>query len=78
MAAPEKLEPEAQLFLRQLDSIAHHVENATLLAVHSHANDACYVLVGMVKPAIERWIGMSAKFAQILDINTVTNELVIS
>lgn len=75
---PEKLEPEAQLFLRQLDTIAQHVEDATLLAVHGHSKDACYVLVGMVKPAIERWIGLSAKFAQILDINTVTNTLVIS
>lgn len=69
---PDTLELEAQLFLRQLDTIAHHVEDATLLAVHEHAKEACYVLVGMVKPAIERWIGLSAKFAQILDINTVT------
>ncbi|APJ03403.1 hypothetical protein [Silvanigrella aquatica] len=75
---PEKIEPEAQTFLKQLDAIAYHVEDATLLAVHGHAKDACYVLVGMVKPAIERWIGMSAKFAQILEINTVSNELLIS
>lgn len=75
---PEKLESEAQLFLRQLDSIAYHVEDATLLAVHGHSKEACYVLVGMVKPAIERWIGLSAKFAQILDINTVKNMVLIS
>ena len=75
---PEKLEPEAQLFLRQLDIIANHIEDATLLAVHDQGKDACYILVGMVKPAIERWIGMSAKFAQILDINTINNELLIS
>lgn len=75
---PEKLEPEAQLFLRQLDTIAYHVEDATLLAVHEHSKEACHVLVGMVKPAIERWIGLSAKFAQILDINTVTNTILIS
>ncbi len=75
---PEKLESEAQLFLRQLDAIAYHVEDATLLAVHGHSKEACYVLVGMVKPAIERWIGLSAKFAQILDINTVKNMVLIS
>jgi hypothetical protein len=75
---PEKLEPDAQLFLRQLDSIANHVEDATLLAVHGHSKEACYVLVGIIKPAIERWIGLSAKFAQILDINTVTNMILIS
>jgi hypothetical protein len=75
---PEQLEADAQVFLRQLDLIAKHVEDATLLAVHDHSKDACYVLVGMVKPEIERWIGMSAQFAQILDINTVSDALVIS
>lgn len=75
---PEQLEANAQVFLRQLDLIAKHVEDATLLAVHDHSKDACYVLVGMVKPEIERWIGMSAQFAQILDINTVSDALVIS
>lgn len=75
---PEKLEPEANLFLRQLDAIANHVEDATLLAVHGHSKDACYVLVGMVKPALERWIGLSAKFAQLLDINNINNISLIS
>ncbi|WP_186648841.1 hypothetical protein [Fluviispira vulneris] len=70
---PEQLEPEAERCLRELDKIANHIEDATLLAVHEHGKEACHVLVGMVKPAIERWIGLSAKFAQILEINTVTN-----
>jgi len=75
---PNNIEEEAQECLKQLDTIANHVEDATLLAVHDSPKEACYVLVGMVKPAIERWIGLSAKFAQILDINTVTNNLIIS
>lgn len=75
---PNNIEEEAQECLKQLDAIANHVEDATLLAVHDSPKEACYVLVGMVKPAIERWIGLSAKFAQILDINTVTNNLIIS
>lgn len=75
---PNNIEQEAQDCLKQLDLIANHVEDATLLAVHDSPKEACYTLVGMVKPAIERWIGLSAKFAQILDINTVTNNLIIS
>lgn len=75
---PNNIEQEAQDCLKQLDLIANHVEDATLLAVHDSPKEACYTLVGMAKPAIERWIGLSAKFAQILDINTVTNNLIIS
>lgn len=75
---PHNIEEEAQDCLKELDLIANHVEDATLLAVHDSPKEACYVLVGMVKPALERWIGLSAKFAQILDINTVSNNLIIS
>lgn len=66
---PEALEVEAQNCLQELDRIANYVENATLLAVHGRSKDACYVLVGMVKAAIERWNGLSAIFAQSLNIN---------
>jgi hypothetical protein len=32
------------------------------------------MLVGKVKPAIEQWIGLSGRFAQILDINSLNNK----
>ncbi|MES2615598.1 MAG: hypothetical protein V4591_09305 [Bdellovibrionota bacterium] len=66
---PELLEVEAQNCLQELDRVANYIENATLLAVHGKNKDACYVLAGMVKSAIERWIGLSAIFAQSLNIN---------
>jgi hypothetical protein len=70
---PEDLEIEAGNCLQELDRIANYVENATILAVHGRNKDACYVLVGMVKTAIERWIGLSAIFAQSLNINREAN-----
>ena len=70
---PETLEVEAQNCLQELDRIANYVENATLLAVNNKPKDACFILVGMVKSAIERWTGLSAIFAQTLDINTGKN-----
>lgn len=66
---PEDLEVEAQNCLQELDRIANYVENSTILAVHGKNKEACYVLVGKVKPAIERWSGLSAIFAQSLNIN---------
>lgn len=68
---PENLEVEPQNCLQELDRIANYVENATLLAVHGRHKDACFVLVGQAKAAVERWIGLSAIFAQSLDINTL-------
>lgn len=66
---PEDMEVEAQNCLQELDRIANYVENATLLAVHGRNKEACYVLVGMVKAAIERWNGLSAIFAESLNID---------
>jgi hypothetical protein len=71
---PEELEHDAQIFLKQLDLIAQYLEDTTLLAVHGHKKEACYMLVGKVKPAIEQWIGLSGRFAQILDINSLNNK----
>lgn len=72
------LDQETQLCLKELDKIALHTQDATLLAVADHKKEACYMLAGKVKPAIERWLGYSAKFAQTLEINTVTNKNIIS
>jgi len=64
-------DPDVYNCLKELDDIANQVENATILAVHGRSKDACTVLVGWVKPSIERWIGLSAPFASKLNINMV-------
>jgi hypothetical protein len=66
---PHALPGAAQQCLRQLDAIAGSVEDATLLAVNGEKKDACHVLVARVKPAIERWLGLSAAFAEQLEID---------
>jgi hypothetical protein len=71
---PHELNIDAQNCLQELDKIANHVEDATLLAVHGRNKDSCYVLVGMVKSSIERWIGLSAIFAESLNINNEQDE----
>ena len=75
---PEMMEVEAQNCLQELDRVANYVENATILAVHGRNKDACFVLVGMVKAAIERWNGLSAIFAQSLNINKDSNTPILS
>ena len=68
-ADPHTLPSVAQQCLRQLDSVAANVEDATLLAVSGEAKDACHILVARVKPAVERWLGLSAAFAEQLEID---------
>lgn len=64
--------------LRQLDAIANHIEDATLLAVHGEPRDSCHVLVARVLPAIERWLGLTAVFAQELEIDKVQIPTIIT
>jgi hypothetical protein len=71
---PLQMEVEAQTCLQELDRIASYVENATLLAVRGFHKESCTVLVGMVQAAIERWVGLSAIFAQSLQINQVEDQ----
>ncbi|MEY2987976.1 MAG: hypothetical protein RJB13_1497 [Pseudomonadota bacterium] len=69
--SPKELSESAQNCLRELDCVAQHVEDATLLAVHSKFKESCHVLVGRVLPTLERWLGMTAHFAQELEIDRV-------
>lgn len=62
---------EAEMCLRELDSLAQNVEDATLLSVHGELKDSCTILIKRVLPCIERWLGLSAKFAEILNIDGV-------
>jgi len=64
-----ELPSEAERCLRELDAIAQNVEDATLLCVHNELKDACTVLIKRVMPSIERWLGLSGKFAEILSID---------
>ena len=68
-ANPHTVPAVAQQCLRKLDLVASNVEDATLLAVNGEKKDACHVLVARVKPAIERWLGLSAAFAEQLEID---------
>jgi hypothetical protein len=67
--SPLELSATAQDCLRELDRVAQHVEDATLLAVHQQFKDACHVLVGRVMPSIEKWLGLTAVFAKELEID---------
>lgn len=69
--SPNEMSESAQNCLRELDGVAQHIEDATLLAVHSKFKESCHVLVGRVLPALERWLGMTAQFAQELEIDRV-------
>lgn len=68
---PLQLPQSAQECLRQLDAIAHHVEDATLLAVTGSPKDACHVLVARVIPTLERWLGLTPEFAEHLQIDRI-------
>ncbi len=70
---PQDLDVEPQNCLQELDRIASYIQDAIMLAVNGQNENACIVLVGRVKPAIERWIGLSAIFAQSLNINSDSN-----
>jgi hypothetical protein len=69
--SPLELSATAQDCLRELDQIAQHIEDATLLAVHTQSKDACHVLVGRVMPTIEKWLGLTAAFAKELEIDRI-------
>ncbi|MFZ9519844.1 MAG: hypothetical protein ACO3A4_05145 [Silvanigrellaceae bacterium] len=69
--SPLELSATAQECLMELDRIAHNVEDATLLAVHTQFKDACHVLVGRVMPTIEKWLGLTAAFAKELEIDRI-------
>lgn len=69
--SPNEMSDSAQNCLRELDAVAQHVEDATLLAVHTKFKDACHVLVGRVLPTLERWLGLTAHFAQELEIDRI-------
>ena len=64
--------------LRQLDAVANHIEDATLLAVNGEHRDACHVLVARVQPSIEKWLGLTAAFAQELEIDKVQVPTIIT
>lgn len=66
---PHDLPHAAEGCLRQLDAVAGHLEDATLLAVNAKAREACHVLVGRVLPTVERWLGLTAAFAEHLEID---------
>jgi len=55
--------------LKELDNIANCVEDAVLLCVHNNHKEAAHVLVARVRGAIERWLGLSAHFAQVLSLD---------
>lgn len=69
--APTELPKQAQDCLKALDEIANHVEDSTLLAVHGKNREACQALISRVLPSIERWLSLSAPFAQFLEIDDV-------
>ena len=67
----DQMPMQAEQCLRELDAISYSVEDATLLCVHGEFKDACTILVRRVLPSIERWLGLSAKFAEVLNIDRV-------
>jgi hypothetical protein len=71
-AKPNHLPPHAQEYLKQMDAIANTLEDATLLAVNGKNRDACHLLVSRVMKGVERWLGLSAAFAEALEIDKVT------
>ena len=70
-AKPDDLPPHAQEYLKQMDAIANTLEDATLLAVNGSQRDACHLLVSRVMKGVERWLGLSMAFAEVLEINKV-------
>ena len=60
---------EAQRCLQLLDTIANHLEDATLLAATNNHKDACHVLVARVLPSIEKWMGYTPIFAEQLKLD---------
>jgi hypothetical protein len=69
--SPHSGEREIELCLRELDTIANHIENAVLLAAHAKQRDACHILVARVIPSIEKWLGLSAGFSDRLELGNV-------
>lgn len=67
----DELPYDAERCLRELDSIAQYVEDATLLCVHEELRDACAILCNRVLPCIEKWMGASGHFAEFLNIDRV-------
>lgn len=65
---PNQVEKPVEECLRQLDTVANHVQDAILLAVHGKNRDASHVLVARVMPTIEKWLGHSAAFASFLEL----------
>ena len=63
------LDPQSEACLKELDKIANALEDATLFSVHKKNKEACEVLILIVKPAIETWIGLSAMFAEKMNIS---------
>ena len=74
-ASPSDLSDVAQKCLRQLDFIANTIEDATLLSVSGSPKDACVLLVSKVMGAIEIWIGLSAQFADELNLAEAGHEV---
>lgn len=64
-----ELPHDGERCLRELDATAQSVEDATLLCVHGELKDSCTVLVQRVLPAVERWLGLSGKFGEALNID---------
>ena len=67
----EDLPLAAEACLRHLDFIAGHLQDTVLLAVHGKLRDACHVLVARLMPALEKWLGHTAGFAETLAIDRV-------
>ena len=61
---PYSLPPYSEKCLRQLDEVATHLEDATLLATHGKQKDACQVLVARVLIAVEKWMGLAVDFSR--------------
>ncbi len=65
----DELPCDAERCLRELDAVAQNVEDATILCVHNELKDSCAIMVNRVLPCIERWLGLTAKFAEFLQID---------
>ncbi len=67
---PNDLEGSAKECLKNLDAVANHIEDATLLAANGHFKESCHVMVARVIPSIERWLGLTPLFAEQLQLDT--------
>jgi hypothetical protein len=55
--------------LQQLDLVALNLEDTALLVTTQNNKEACFVLIKRLLPSLEKWIGLSAVFAEQLQIN---------